>query len=51
MFDEINVNGICHCGKIKINARVRDLEYINSRNLLVAYLEKKGSIVLINFNE
>ena len=26
MFDEINVNGICHCGKIKINARVKKSE-------------------------
>ncbi len=23
MFDEIDVNGTCHCGKIKINARVK----------------------------
>ncbi len=37
--------------QIKLNARVRDLKYINSRNLLFAYLEKKGSIILINFNE
>ena len=26
MCDEINVNGICHCGKIKINARVKKSE-------------------------
>ena len=26
MFDEINVNGICHCGKIKITAKVKKSE-------------------------
>ncbi len=26
MFDEIDVNGICHCGKIEINARVKKNE-------------------------
>ena len=38
MFDEINVNGICHCGKIEINARVKKVKYVLATVLIVKSL-------------
>lgn len=37
--------------KIKINNRVRDLVFVKEKNILLGFLEKKGSIIVIDFNE
>ena len=37
--------------KIKINNRVRDLVFIKEKNILLGFLEKKGSIIVLDLNE
>ena len=37
--------------KIKINYRIRDIIFISKLNIIVGYLEKKGSLITISENE
>ena len=37
--------------KIKINNRVRDLVFIKEKNILLGFLEKKVSIIVLDLNE
>ena len=37
--------------KIKLRERVRDLLFIEDKKSILAYLEKKGSLLLINLDE
>ena len=49
IFDE-NYDQIIFEDKIKINYRIRDLLVLDNKNIL-AYLEKKGSLIKVSFNE
>ena len=49
IFDE-NYDQIIFEDKIKINYRIRDLLVLDNKNIL-AYLEKKGSLIKVGFNE
>ncbi len=37
--------------KIKINYRIRDIIFISKLNIIVGYLEKRGSLIIISENE
>ena len=47
-FDK-NYEKILYEDKIKIGNRIRDILYLEKYNSLLAFLEKRGSIILINY--
>ena len=50
VFDK-NYDKVIYEDKIKINHRIRDIIFIPQLKIVVGYLEKRGSIIIITKNE